>query len=114
MNTEHAAACARLGIGRTVNDTVQAGVQHGSHAHGARLQRNEQAYTRQTVVFHESGGLPQSDDFGMAAGIVVDDAAVKAQTYYLPLRIQGDGTHRHLRSEEHTSELQSLMRTSYP
>src|SRR3546814_10853445 len=36
MNTEHAAACARLGIGRTVNDTVQAGVQHGSHAHGAR------------------------------------------------------------------------------
>lgn len=59
-----------FGIGRTEDDARQACMHHRAGTHDARLERDEEFATRQTIVAEYACGRPQSHDFGMRGRIV--------------------------------------------
>ena len=69
---------AGAGLRGTKHHPLQAGVQHGTTAHGAGLQRDKQLTTVQPVVAQHLRGRTQRNDFGMGGGVVAGEGGVAA------------------------------------
>lgn len=67
-----------FGIERTEDDARQACMHHRAGTHDARLERDEEFATRQTIVAEYACGRAQSHDFGMRGRIVREDRLVEA------------------------------------
>jgi hypothetical protein len=86
-------ACLRV-IG-AVHQTAEAGMNCGSRAHGARLQRSKQFAVDEPVITDVSSRFAQRHDFGMSCWIVVGEVAIPASSNHASFA-QNDGPDRYL------------------
>ena len=68
---QNGACRARLGVGRSVDEALEASVNHGSGAHGTWLQRDKELAFEEPVVSNSSGGCAHGDDLGVGGRIGV-------------------------------------------
>src|SRR5215813_2024795 len=73
---EHAAERAALRIGAAEDDALQARLDDGADAHGARLDGHEQLGVNQPIVAHGRTRRAQGDDFGVCARVAARDRLV--------------------------------------
>ena len=73
---DHAAASARFCIPSAEHDASDARVEHGPHAHGARLERHVQRRIAQPVVAQCRRARTQSDDFRMSGRVAARDGSI--------------------------------------
>src|SRR6187399_1575813 len=92
---DHAPASPGLGVGRAEDDSRDAGVQHGAHAHGAGLERHVELATGEPVVAQAGGRLAQGDDLGVGGGIGGADRPVPPAPDDLAV-LDDDGADRNL------------------
>ena len=76
---EHRAAGAGLGIGGGEDQAVEAGVNHGSGAHGAGFERDVERAAREPIVAERRGRRAQGDDFRVGCGIDIAQARNSAR-----------------------------------
>src|ERR1700689_1104402 len=69
---------ARLGIVRAIDQARDPRVHHGSGAHGAGYDGDEEFAIRETMIADDGAGLAQGHDLGMGRGIAGSDVAVPA------------------------------------
>jgi hypothetical protein len=67
---------ARLRIGRTEHDTIDAGEHDRSGAHRTRLERHVQRAAVQPPPLPDRGGLAYREDLGMSRGVAAELALV--------------------------------------
>jgi len=67
-----------FGVFGTVHQGSDAGVDHGSRAHGARFDGHKQVAVSQTVIAEGGSGLAQSDDFSVSRWIRVGQVAIES------------------------------------
>ena len=75
-NLNRGADGAGFGVVGAVDQASDAGVDHGSGAHGAGLDGDEELAVAQAMVAEGGAGLAQGDDFGVGGGVAVADGAV--------------------------------------
>ncbi len=92
---ENASGRPGLGIGRGVNDPLQAGVDDGARAHAARFQRGVKCAARQPVIVQRPARHAQGQHLRVGRRIAGDDVAVPALADHLPLA-HDYGADRHL------------------
>jgi len=63
---------------RAIDKARDARLDHGSGAHGARLDGDVDIGFGQPVVSNGARGLPKRDDFGVRGGIAIRDGAVSS------------------------------------
>jgi hypothetical protein len=61
---------AALGVRSAVNKPCDPRVGYCAGAHGARLKRYIEPQAAQTVIANGRAGCPQSQDFGVGAGVM--------------------------------------------
>ena len=81
---QHAACSASFDIGCTKHHTVEACVQHGTAAHGTRLQRDIKRAAIQAVIAQSLSRVAQGLDFGVRGRIVVANGGIAPNTNDLP------------------------------
>ena len=69
---------AALGIVRAVDKAGDARLNHGSGAHGARLDGDVEIGAEKAVISCALGGFAESDDFGVRGGVAMRDGAVSS------------------------------------
>ena len=75
-HVHHAAGCARLGVGRAVDDVRNAGQDDRAGAHRAGLERDVERRQRQAPAPELGRGLAQDQDLGVGSGILAQLALV--------------------------------------
>src|SRR5579875_3789769 len=71
QHLKHRSNSTRFGIGGTINQSRQSGVDHGPGAHGARLQGHIELAIEQSVIGRCISGGTQGNNFSMGSGIYV-------------------------------------------
>jgi hypothetical protein len=72
---------SRLGVGRSVNQAADSGMNCRSRAHGARFNCSKEVAADETMVSNGSSGFAERDDFGMRAWVFVEDIAIPPSSY---------------------------------
>ena len=70
--------CSGFGIFSSIDQRADAGVDHGSCAHGAWLYGHEEIAASQAVIAEGSSGFAQGDDFSMRCGIGIGYVAIES------------------------------------
>ena len=86
---------ARLRIIGTVHQTAEAGMNCGSRAHDARLNRSKQFAVDEPVIADVASRLAQRHDFSVSCGIIVGEVAIPASSNHAPFG-QNDGSDGYL------------------
>ena len=73
-----------LGVVRTVNQTTNARVNHGSGTHCARFNCSKQITVDQAVVAHQDARFSQRHHFSMRGWIASRYVSIPAPTYHFP------------------------------
>jgi hypothetical protein len=68
----------RLGVGGSIDQTLDAGVDHGAGTHGARFDCNKQLTADEAMVAEGAGGVTQGNDLGMGGGVTIGEIAIAA------------------------------------
>ena len=76
QNLETGADRAALGVIAAVNQARHTGLEDGSCAHAARLNRDVECGGGQAVVTKGAGGFAQDHDFGVGGGVAVANGAI--------------------------------------
>ncbi len=71
QNLKHRTDSSGFGILRAVNQPSQARMNHGTGAHGARLNCSKQLAVAQAMVTEVFPGLAESNNLGVSRGIGV-------------------------------------------
>lgn len=69
-----------FGIVCSINESSDAGVNHGAGAHRARFNRHEEIAVEQAMIAECEASLAQGDDFSMRGWIVIGEVAIEAAT----------------------------------
>src|SRR5262249_11940153 len=67
---------AAAGIVCAVDQPWHTCLNHGSCAHGARLESYVERRARKTIIIEEVGGFADNNDFGVGSRVVVADSAI--------------------------------------
>ena len=67
---------AAFGIVCAVNEASNASLNHGTSAHGARLDRDIESRAGEAIVGKDVSGCPKDDNFGVSGGVVVANRAI--------------------------------------
>lgn len=74
---------AAFGFVGAVDEAGDAGLEHGSGAHRAGLDRHVKSRPEQAIVSHAECGFAKRENLGMGRGIAVGDGAVAGARDYL-------------------------------
>ncbi len=77
----HRAHCPGFWVVGAIDQALDASVNQGAGAHGARFNCNKQVAGCQAVITEGCTGFAQSDDLGVGGGVGVRDVAVPAAAY---------------------------------
>ena len=108
---EHRACSARLRLGRTIDHGIDARMQHGAAAHGARLQRHIQGAAIEPVVAQLLRRSAQCLHFGMGRRVIARERGIAPLAYHLPI-FDHHGPHGHFARSR--SLLRQLQRVAHP
>jgi hypothetical protein len=75
---EDRAAGSGFGVGGSVDEATDAGVQDGSGAHGAGFEGGVESAVFEAVVGEGATGFAESDDLGVGGGVAVAEDSVLA------------------------------------
>src|ERR1019366_10023935 len=92
---KHRTGGACLGIGGGKDEAVESGVNHGSGAHGAGLQRDIKSAILEAVGAHGGSGGAHRHDFSVGSGVEIAKDAVLAGGYDFSA-VEDDGTDGYL------------------
>ena len=82
---EHRASRPRLGLGRAIDHGIDPRMQHGTAAHGTRLQRHVQGAAIEPVVAQTLGRSAQCQHLGMGGGVLPRQRCIAALAHHLPV-----------------------------
>ena len=78
QNVHHRMYSPSFRILRTVHEGADAGMHHGSGAHGAWLDGDEKIAASQAMISDGCSGLPQGHDLGMRRRIRIGEVAIES------------------------------------